>query len=296
MKNNNAQLTGSLFIAISAFFYGSYGVWSRLMIGHFSEFNQAWIRAAILLCILIPTGLIFHQFKKVQKKDLKWFAAISFAGGLNQAPFFFGFEHLTIGTATLLFYIMLTIGAYILGKLFFQENLTPTKYFSLALAIIGLSIIYRFSLVPSQILPALSTLLAGTLGAIFVVLSKKLSSTYSEIQILTILFISMFVSNLLISLTLHEPLPQLSLSLAWFGQFGYIASMLLANVAVIIGFRHIEPSIGGLIGLLEVIFAAVFGIILFHETLTPSLLIGSLIIILAASFTDIVNLVQKYLS
>lgn len=52
------------------------------------------------------------------------------------------------------------------------------------------------------------------------------------------------------------------------------------------GFKYLEPSIGGLIGLLEIIIAAVFSIWLFGDTLTPSLLVGSGLIVLAAGLVD----------
>jgi len=106
MKNKQVNL-GSIYIALSALVYASYGIWSRLMTGYFGEFNQAWIRAAVLLLFLMPFGLIAKKFKKIEKRDIKWFLIISLAGGLNQAPYFFGFQYLNVGTAALLFYTML---------------------------------------------------------------------------------------------------------------------------------------------------------------------------------------------
>ena len=129
----NNKIKGPLLITISAFFYASYGIWSRLMMDSFQEFNQAWIRGLLLIFILIPFGIWQKKFKKIAKRDIKWFIVIALSGGLNQAPYFYGFKHLPVGTATLLFYTMLTIGAYLIGKFFFKEKIAWIKYFSLFL-------------------------------------------------------------------------------------------------------------------------------------------------------------------
>lgn len=281
------KIKGSTLIAASALFFASYGIWSRMMMGVFSEFNQAWIRAILLLVVLIPFGLVKKKFRKIEKKDWKWFVVIALSGGLNQAPYFFGFEHLPVGTATLLFYTMLTIGAYLIGMFFFGEKINLIKYLSLIIAIVGLVVIYSFQLMPSQLLGALATILAGLMGASVVVFSKKLSSNYSETQILTSVFVVMFMANLLISLGLGESFPEFNNMTPIFGQLGYSAAMLVSNSAVVLGFKYLEPSIGALIGLLEVIFAIVFGLIFFGEILTVNVILGILLVLVAIALPDL---------
>ena len=293
MKKREHQVRGSIFIAVSALFFSTYGIWSKLMTGVFGEFNQAWIRALLLLAALIPFGVKTKQFKRIKKQDYKWFLIISLSGGLNQAPYFFGFKHLPLGTATLLFYLMLTIGAYLIGKLFFKEKITLLKYLSLGLAIIGLGVIYKFTLTSNQILPAIYTAISGLLGASVVVFSKKISSNYSETQILSSVFAAMFVCNVFLSLLFKEITPTFNLNTPWIAQICYAVTMLIANSAVVVGFRHLEPSIGGIIGLLEVIFAAIFGVIFFDEQITFSLIIGGILIIGAIGLPNFIALVKK---
>lgn len=284
---------GTIFIALSAFFFATYGIWSRLMAGTFGEFNQAYIRAFILLVVLIPFGVLTKGFRKVRKEDVVWFVAIAAAGGFNQAPYYFGFQHLPVGTATLIFYCMLTIGAYILGKIFFKEEFTTTKYVSLLFAIVGLFVIYKFSLTPEQMVPAISTLISGFMGACGVVLSKKISSRHSETQILSTVFVVMFFGNFILSTLFHESFPAIQLSSAWSAEVLYSFALLAANGLVIEGFKHVEPSVGGVIGLLEVVLAAVFGIVLFKEVLTAQLIVGSALLLISAGLTDAVNVVKK---
>src|SRR5581483_5976524 len=275
MKKNTQKLKGSVFVLISAFFFGSYGMWSKLMAGNFGDFSQAWVRGLLLLIILIPFGIFTKKFMRVKKQDIFWFVLISLSGGINQAPYFYGFRHLSVGTATLLFYLMLTLGAFIIGKLFFGEVLTKVKYGSFALSAVGLFIIYRFTLSTDQILPALACMAAGLLGATFVAFSKKLSGNYSEIQILVYDIVAVVVCNLVFGWIFGEGLPLFHANVAWIALVGYSISFLLANATVIVGFKQLEPSIGGLLGLLEVVFAAIFGILFFHEVLSLQVILGS---------------------
>jgi drug/metabolite transporter (DMT)-like permease len=172
-KDMNNKSRGTGLVLLSAMFYGSYGAWSRLMVGSFGEFSQAWTRGLLLLIVVLVANWKWKLLRPIKKQDWKWFMPIAMAGGLNQAPYYFGFEHLNIGTATLLFYAALVVGGYILGKVFFAEKLTLIKIMSLVIAIIGMLVIYGWSLSNTQIFPATMTVLAGLMGASTVILPKK---------------------------------------------------------------------------------------------------------------------------
>ncbi len=275
-------MKGPILIIISAFFYATYGIWSKMMAEGFGEFNQAWIRGMILLAILIPFGIGTKKYKKIERGDWKWFLITALAGGLNQAPYFVGYKYLPIGTATMTFYTMLTIGTYLIGTFFFAERLTAAKWISLVSAILGMGFLYTFSFSESDFLPFLLMGLSGLIGAAAIVFSKKISSKYAETQILTSYLISAVLFNGIISIALRETVqPNVN---AWMGEIGYVFASLIANVGAIAGFKYIQPSVGGLIGLVEIIFGVVFGVILFQEILTVQIVIGIFIIIGAMAF------------
>lgn len=272
---------GILLVLTSAFFYASYGIWSRLMSGHFGEFSQAWTRGLLLLASLSLYNIFCPFVKKISRNDWKWFGIIALAGGINQAPYFLGFEHLPIGTATLLFYASLVVGGYILGKIFAFEKLQLVKWVSLALAISGMVTIYHLTLLPSQLFPASMTILSGLLGAVTVILPRKLTSNYSESQIMVGYFACQVVFNYPLSTVLHNPLPELT-SPSWIAQLGYALSMFIANLSAIAGYSRLDPSIGSLVGMAEILFGFFFGLLFFGEVLTLNILIGSGLIVLAA--------------
>lgn len=281
------SLKGTVYILISAIFYASYGVWSRLMGASFGEFSQAWTRGLFLLVVILVFNFKYRFLKRITKNDLPWFILIALAGGLNQAPYYFGFQHLQIGTATLLFYASLVVGGYIISKVFLSENINRTKLLSLGLSVIGMTLIYSFSLNANQFLAALLTCIAGFLGAATVVLTKKLSGNYHELQIMLGYFVLQVVINTPLAMLNHEPIPSLSDTTAWVAQLFYALSMLAANYAVIEGFKYVEGSAGSLIGLAEILFGALFGLLFFAEVFSTFTLLGGALIIFAAAYPSI---------
>ena len=245
------------------------------MAGHFGEFSQAWTRGLFLFTLIGILNFKFRFFRRIKGQDAKWFLFIALAGGLNQAPYFFGFEYLSIGTATLLFYAALVAGGYLIGKLVFKEQFTAVKIISLVLAILGMLSIYQLTLTPGQILPATLTVVAGLMGATSAVLPKKLSGDYPELQIMSGYFLVMIIGNGLLSLILHDPLPVLEVNTPWLAQLGYSAALLLANLSVIEGFKYIDASVGSLVGLAEILFGISFGVILFGEVIGVGTVVGT---------------------
>ena len=258
--------------------------------GAFGEFSQAWTRGLILFAVIMLLNTKMRFLKKIEKKDWKWFLIIATAGGLNQAPYFLGFEHLTIGTATMLFYAALVVGGYILGKIFFKEKMTSVKILSLVIAILGMLLIYGFSLTSSQFFPASMTILAGLMGASAIILSKKLIGNYHELQIMVGYFALQVIFNWPLAWIMNDPIPVIAINPAWLGQLGYATAMILANMAVITGFKYLEASIGSLIGLAEILFGVAFGMILFGESLGMGVIAGGICIVVAAALPSLIEL------
>jgi len=290
---SNQQFKGSGLVALSAIFFASYGIWSKLMAIGLDEFSQAWTRALILLPIIGLIGLVFKQFKPIKKVDFPWFILIGLMGALNQAPYYYGFLKLPIGTATLLFYLGLTLGGYILGPLLFKEKIDKFKWLALSLGVIGLITIYKFELNLTLWLPATASLVAGLMGATAVVSTKKLSSHYSELQVISSYLVFMLPINFLIGISTHQTIPNLDQTSIWLPAIGYALSFLTANLLVTAGFKYLEPSVGAIIGLLEIIFAIIFGAIVFKETATLVLLFGCGLILSAAILPDLKKLILK---
>ena len=284
------QKKGIILILISALMFGSYGVWSRLMGDSFGVFYQGWTRALIISIALLPILLWKKQIVPIDRKDWGWFIIFLFFTSLTQAPIYYAFNHMDIGSATLLFFTSMLLTMYLVGILFLGEKITKIKIISFILAAVGLYTVFSFSLFVFAILAAILAVVNGIASGGEVSFSKKLSGNYSALYLTWTSWVVIVLTNAPISLLLGETQHLPSFSISWAYQLGYTVASLLAFWLIIEGLKSTEASIGGLIGLLEIVFSILFGIILFKEELTLRVLVGGILIICAASLQHVYNL------
>lgn len=286
-KNIISKNYGALLVFISALMFGSYGVWSRL-IGHsFSNFFQGWTRALIILILLVPIALFKKEIIKIDKKDRKWLVIFMLFTSLTQAPLFYAFNHINIGSASLLFFVSMFLTMNIIGILFLNEQFTKIKIVSSIIAVIGLCFIFSFSISSFTILAVIMAIINGIASGGEVAFSKKLSNTYSPLYLVILSWFIILITNGITSNIIGETQIIPSLSMPWFWQICYSIASLLAFWLVLAGIKHIDVGVSALIGLMEIVFSVVFGIIIFKETLTISVGIGAILIITAATLPNL---------
>lgn len=284
---------GTLLILISTLMFGSYGVWSRLIGDSFGVFYQSWTRGLILSIILLPILYYTKQLIPILRKDWKWLIVFLVFTSATQAPIFYAFNHMDIGSATLLFFVTMLLTMYTVGFLFLKEQFSRVKVISFILALIGLSSIFSFSLEKFTFLAASMAVLNGIASGGEVAFSKKLSGSYSPLYLTTLSWLIIIPTNGLLSLLVGETQIMPSFNIVWLWQLGYIVASFFAFWLIIAGLKYVEASIGGLIGLLEVVFSIGFGILIFGEHLTQRVILGALLILSAASLPHIHDLASK---
>jgi drug/metabolite transporter (DMT)-like permease len=287
MTVRSNSLKGSTLVFVSAICFASYGVWARLLGHEFGIFYQGWVRSAIIVCLMLPFALTGKHFKPVRKSDRLWFAITLICTVFTQAPLYFAFNHLPLGTATFIFYGFFLITSYAVGWLFLSEKLTLVKIISLALAFIGLLLTFGLSLALFSVGAMLLAAFNGVASGAEIATSKKSTPRYSSFQITFCSWVLVFLTHLPISVILKEPQIVPAFSLEWAAMLGYAVSGLGGFWLIMEGFKHIDASIGGLIGLLEVPLSAVLGMILFHDQITVSVIFGGHIIVAAAVLPDV---------
>lgn len=273
--------------------FGSYGVWSKLIGDSFGVFYQGWTRALIISLILLPILIYRKEIIPVHKKDYFWLAIFLLFTSATQAPLFYAFNHMDIGSASLLFFVTMLLTMYTVGFLFLQEKLTHVKLFSFFLALIGMYFVFSFSLKTFTLLAASMAILNGIASGGEVAFSKKLSGNYSPLYLSLLSWLIIIPTNLALSLALGETQILPSIDIVWLWQFGYVIASFFGFWLVMAGVKYVEASIGGLLGLLEIIFSVSFGILLFEEKLTSQVAAGALLIILAASLPHIQSLIKR---
>ncbi|HEY4496851.1 MAG TPA: DMT family transporter [Candidatus Paceibacterota bacterium] len=284
---------GVLMILLSTIAFGSYGTWSRLIGDSFGVFYQGWTRALIITLILLPILIYRKEIISIQKKDLGWLAIFLLFTTGTQAPLFYAFNHMDISSATLLFFVTMLITMYGVGFIFLSEKVSVIKIISLILAAVGLYVVFSFSVVQFSLLAALMAALNGVASGGEVAFSKKISSSYSPLYLTWLSWLVIIPTNGVLSLMIGEKQHIPSLDIAWLWQAAYVIASIFAFYLIIAGLKHLEASIGGLLGLLEVLWGITFGIIIFNEILTIKIILGGFLIISAAALPHLYELRKR---
>jgi len=293
MRLSNHSTKGLSFVFLSALMFGSYGVWSRLIGPYFDIFYQGWTRSLLVALVLLPILIYRKEIVSIKKEDWGWMFVYLVFTSLTQAPLFYAFNHMDIGTATLLFFVSMLLTMYAVGFIFLKEQLTFMKALAFLIACTGLYITFSFSITTFAILAALMAILNGAASGGEVSFSKKLNGSYSTLYLTWLSWVIIVITNGIASFALGETQLLPTLTLPWFYLIGYAIASLLGFWFVIEGFKYVEASIGGLLGLLEIIFSISFGLLIFHEGLTLRVIIGAALILVAASLPHISELMQR---
>lgn len=283
------HITSGFYIMLSALLFGSYGVLSRFLSEDFNPFTATWTRSLMIVIILIIPVAYSRSFKMIRRKDIKWLSILLGSASLIFPLNFYGFTHLHVGAATLIMFSSYVITQYVIGVISFKEKITFIKIASLIAGLSGLLLvsITQFSSVQSVSFFAIIALsMSGMMMGIEVAYTKKISHQYSGAYLTLLLYIAICLASVFCDLLfVHAGVVQWSIPntlASWGIQAIYAGASILAFLLVVKGYKNIEPSVGGLIGLTEIIFGVFFGVLFLGEVVTVPIAIGLLLIIIAS--------------
>jgi drug/metabolite transporter (DMT)-like permease len=274
-------------ILLSSLLYGTYGVWSRLMGDTFQPFYQAWVRSLIIMLLMLPPMLARGSFRRIERRD--WPQVGIYLGFcvFTQAPLYYAFNHAPIGTVQLIFYSLFIITAYIVGRGYLGERITRAKLFAMALAFVGMAIIFGVSVLTFAPLGLALAALNGVASGGEISSSKKVSEKYPPALLVFLGWACTFATHLPISIALGETLRVPQFSTPWLWLTAYSLVNAAAFWLSIVGFKSVDASIGSLVGLMEAVFSLMFGAVIFHQALSWSVVVGGSFILLAAMWPDL---------
>ena len=278
----NKKLIGSLFLTLSALIYGSFGLISRF-IGSFEPFTQSWIKSTFILIILVSIMVVGKiRFKKIERKDVKWFALWILPASFQPVLSFLAFNHLPVGMTYFFSYSTMVLGGIISGKIFFSEKMDSSKIVSIFLLLFGMLLIYGTDLNLVKNIYVIFILLAGMILGFWNTLTKKVSGNYSEYQMLIMDGSTALVLCLFASIIFGEKTMSVGNITPWIWIFVYALLAVLASVFLIKGFRNVEAQAGSLILPMEIVFGTLFGYLFLGEIMNTKVYIGGLLILIAA--------------
>lgn len=280
----SSHIKGVLALLFSAVVFGSYGIYSRMIGLEFGAFSQSWVRNTLVSLLIFSVMIINWKkfWKSLQKKDIPIFFVWTLGGSVNMVFFFIAANKIQIGTLYFIAYAFIILSGFLFGNLFFKEKLNVVKVISSILAIIGLCLVYTVSIDSNNYLYILFSAIVGITSAFWTSVSKKISPHYSNIQMIGIDSLVSFAVTFGIAMIIREPIPSISFSVSWLGILLNSITQILGVGAVIYGYKHIEVQLASIITPVEVVFAALFGFIIFQETLPLLSLLGGFCILSAA--------------
>ena len=120
-----------------------------------------------------------------------------------------------------------------------------------------------------------------------------MSGSYWSLVITWLSWVAIVLTNAPLSFFLKETQILPSFDMVWLWQLGYTAASMLAFWLIIEGLKYVEAGVGGLLGLLEIVFSIAFGIFLFNEELTTQVIMGTVLILAAAALPHIREIYAK---
>lgn len=291
-RHHEFHLKGYVLLLVAAVLYGTYGVWSRLMGETFPPFFQAWTRGILIVMMMLPYLLVTRSIRKIERKDWGFFAVYFALTACTQAPLYYAFNAAPIGTVQLIFYATLVITAYIFGKYYVGEVITRIKLLAMLLAFVGLLCVFGTSVLVFAPLGLALAMFNGFASGGEMTSAKRIPEKYSSAFVAWTGWVFIVPTHYVLSLIFEEQVA-FHLNAAWGWLIVYAIVNMTAFWLGLIGYRLVDASIASLIGLLEILFAVVFGWIIFDETPRAGVYLGGIIILFAAMLPDLARLHDK---
>lgn len=284
MKSNkkfSAPLGASL-VVLSSVFYASYGIWTKLMGNFFDGYTASALRSIIVVFILILIAFYYHKFEPLHiRQNWRYLSGMIIASLFTWGPLYFAILHAGVGISLAIAYASIVIGMFFFGWLFAAEHLTKDKIVSALLGIVGLGLIFSPTVSSLGWLVLFAALVSGLSAAANAVFAKQIH--YGSTQSTIFLWIASVVANLFMAFILGKSYPAFNWQIQWFYLVIFAIASIIASWSLVRGTKLIDAGAAGILGLLEIVFGVIFGVILFQERPTLVVLVGMAIIIGAAT-------------
>lgn len=280
-RRANAPL-GATLVVLSSFFYATYGIWTTLMGNFFGGYMASALRSALVLAILLPIARLYHRLESLNlRRNLKYFLGMIVASLLVWGPLYYAILHAGIGVTLAANYTSIVIGMFVFGWIFDQERFTKDKWVSSLLGLTGLFLIYTPSVARFGWLAFAGAVISGLSAAATSIIAKKMP--YQTTQSTIFLWVTSLVANVIMTLAFPEPHFRVGWHIQWAYLLLFAISSVIASWTFIGGMKRMEAGAAGILGLLEIVFGVLFGVIFFHERIGAVVLMGIAVVITAAA-------------
>ncbi len=269
-------------VVLSSFFFASYGAWFKILGDYFGAFMQATIRHLFVALILIGIALLRKKLGRIYwRRDARWLALSAITSAIIPATWYYSVMHAGVGISLALVYCGLLLGMFFFGWMFARERYTKDKWLATFLGVAGVWLVFAPSISVAGWLALTLAFVSGFASGLNIVAAKQMP--YNAAQTAAIVWTLGMLANLPFIFLFSEPLDVFDWDLSWLYIALFSLTSVVASGALIAGVKRIEAGAAGILGLLEVVFAVLLGVVFFDERPGVVVLIGMAAIILAAA-------------
>ncbi len=280
-KKSKAPLGASL-VVLSSVFYASYGIWTKLMGNFFDGYTASALRSVLVLAILVPIAASYHALEPLNlKQNWRYICGMIVASLFTWGPLYYAFLHAGVGISLAIAYAGIVMGSFFFGWLFAGERFTKDKAIAAALGIVGLALIFSPNSGSFGWLALFGALVSGLSGAGNIVFSKQIH--YKATQSTIALWSTSVVANILMAFVLRKSYPPIGWHVQWLYLIFFAIASVIASWSEVRGVKLIDAGAAGILGLLEIVFGLLFGVLFFSERPNVVVLTGMAVIMVAAA-------------
>jgi drug/metabolite transporter (DMT)-like permease len=277
-----SALLGALLVVMSSVVFATYGVWTVLMAGYFDNVIQAVLRSFLVVALLLPIAWYRHELVSIRwRRDIKLIVGLFLSTALIPGPIYYAMSVIGVGLGTAAWYASTIIGAFLFGWLVAGERLTRDKLVSMLLGMSGLWLIFAPTAQHFGIAAIMAAIVSGLAVGLTMIVDRQLP--YSAAQTTLMTWTSTLLINIPLVWLLHEQMPLFAPDIHWIFLLCFSCASALGSWLLIAGLKQVEAGAAGILGLMEIVFAVIFGIMIFRESLTPMIVAGIGAIMAAAA-------------
>jgi drug/metabolite transporter (DMT)-like permease len=240
-------------------------------------------RFSMAVVMLSVMQLIGRQSLKVTTKEMKVLASLGILMAVASLTFFQSFHYMDAGIASTILFVYPVMVAVIMS-VFFKESVTLSTISAIILALLGIGLLYRGGGDASlNTWGVILVMLSSLTTAIYIVVVNQSSIRMSSLKLTFYVLLICMMCLLAYSFTspeLHLQLPPSAKAwffACWLGLVPTVLSLVFMTIAV----REAGATPTAIMGALEPLTAVTIGVLVFGESLTPRLVIGIVLILLA---------------
>lgn len=284
----NNKIKGYLFAAISAITYGMNPLFALpLYDAGMDLFSVLFFRYLFAIPILAIMLKIRRRDFSIDRKDIMPLIILGVLFALSSITLFSSYHHMDAGIASTILFVYPIIVALIMF-FFFKEKISAKTMACIAVALLGIALLCKSgegAVVSTKgILFVLGSSLSYAIYIVYVNKSRinKMATIKVTLYVLTAGCI-IFAIRALVNGTLTTPPTEkwrlwgniLALSI-----FPTVISLICTTEAI----QYIGSTPTAILGVLEPVTAVFFGIVVFHEAMTPRIILGLVLIITSVTF------------